>query len=72
MRPILQRVLKGVQGIHRIICSLFFFDIVACRVKQFTRTRHKCRFRCNSVWNFVGVQLKEPSPVMLQPTLPVS
>jgi hypothetical protein len=30
VRPILQRAPKGVQGIHRIIYSMLFFDIVSC------------------------------------------
>jgi hypothetical protein len=30
VRPILQRVPKGVQGIYRIIYSMLFFDIVSC------------------------------------------
>jgi hypothetical protein len=39
-----------VQGIHRVIYSLLFFDIVSRRVKQFARTRHKGSFRfSNSV-----------------------
>ena len=45
---------QSMQGVHRVIQSLFLFDVVANHVKQLPRSYHKCLLCLrNAVWILV-------------------
>jgi len=56
------------QGVHRVIQSLFLFDVVSGYVKQLPCPYHKC-FLClrNAVWESGLINLKERGLVQIPP-----
>ena len=64
----LRCVPQSMQGVHRVIQSLFLFDVVSGHLKQLPCPSHK-RLLCsrNAVWESGLVKLKECGLVQIPP-----
>ena len=64
----LRCVPQSMQGVHRVIQSLFLFDVVSGYVKQLPWPYHKC-FLClrNAVWESGLINLKDGGLVQIPP-----